>query len=481
MSDEIFWMPARDLAAQIADKTIGVAEVMSAFLQRIEQINPVVNAIVTLRAEESMATARAMDSNEAQRDGKPLYGMPIAIKDLVPTNGLRTTFGSPIYADFVPDFDELFVTRLKQAGAIIIGKTNTPEFGAGSQTFNQVFGATRNPYALNRTCGGSSGGAASALACGMLPFADGSDLGGSLRNPASFCNVVGLRPSPGRVPSWPKQFSSDPVAVAGPMARSVDDLSVLLSIMAGPDARVPIALPEPGAIFDGVLPADLRGQRFAWSADLGFGPVDRQVIAVLEQFLPTIESLGGIVETGQPDLSDAAEIFNTFRAWTFVERFRDDYAQHRDLMKDTVRWNVEQGEKLSLSDVSAATKKHSALIARVATFFEQHDFLVCPAAAVPPFPIEQEWVKSIEGTEMATYLDWMAVCWAITVTGCPAISIPAGFTQEGLPIGVQIVAPRGQDKRLLDIAHTLERSTQYGSQRPRLAASATDAQRKLGL
>lgn len=466
MSEEIHLMSARSLAKAIAEKALSVAEVMTAFLQRIDSVNPMVNAIVTLQAEQSLELARTMDAHGSSREGKPLYGMPIAIKDLVPTKGVRTTFGSPIYADFVPDFDELFVARLKRAGAIVIGKTNTPEFGAGSQTFNQVFGATRNPYALDRTCGGSSGGAAAALACGMLPFADGSDLGGSLRNPASFCNVVGLRPSPGRVPSWPKQFSSEPFSVAGPMARSVDDLSLLLSVMAGPEPRVPIALPEPGKMFDGAKPCELRGQRFAWSADLGHGPVDRQVIEVLEQFLPTIEQLGGIVESAEPDLSDAEEIFNTFRSWTFVERFREDYAKHESLMKDTVRWNIEQGEKLSLRDVASATKKHSELIARTATFFDRYDFLVCPAAAVPPFPIEQQWVKSIEGKPMSTYLDWMAVCWAITVTGCPAISIPAGFTQQGLPIGVQIVAPRGQDKRLIDIAHVLEQANPHALKRP---------------
>jgi amidase len=471
MSESICLMSATALANAIAERRLGVREVMEAFLQRIEQFNPSVNAIVTLCAEQALERADALDSLASEAVRGPLFGLPIAVKDLVPTAGIRTTFGSPIYANFVPDFDELFVTRLKAAGAIIIGKTNTPEFGAGSQTFNQVFGATRNPYNLARTCGGSSGGAAVALRCAMLPLADGSDLGGSLRNPASFCNVVGLRPSPGRVPSWPKQFSSDQFAVHGPMARSVEDLALLLSVMAGPDLRVPIALPEAGQLFNRAFAAELPARRFAWSSDLGHGPIDPVVTNVLEGFLPIIETLGGTVEIDQPDLHDAGVIFNTFRAWAFVERFRDDYAQHRDLMKDTVRWNIEQGLKLSLADVTAATIKHSALVARMAEFFDRYDFLMCPAAAVPPFPIDQPWVTSINGQDLPTYLDWMAVCWAITVTGCPAISIPAGFTPDGLPIGMQIVAPRGRDRELLEVAHILELATQHGLRQPDLLAS----------
>ncbi|MFT4582362.1 MAG: amidase [Gammaproteobacteria bacterium] len=461
-------MSATALANAIANRGLGVREVMDAFLQRIEQINPSVNAIVTLCADQALERADVLDSLAPHEIRGPLFGLPIAVKDLVPTAGIRTTFGSPIYANFVPDFDELFVTRLKAAGAIIIGKTNTPEFGAGSQTFNQVFGTTRNPYNLERTCGGSSGGAAVALRCAMLPLADGSDLGGSLRNPASFCNVVGLRPSPGRVPSWPKQFSSDQFAVHGPMARSVEDAALLLSVMAGPDMRVPIALPESGELFNQAFARELPRGRFAWSPDLGHGPIDPIVTAVLEEFLPAIDTAGGTVELDQPDLHDAGEIFNTFRAWAFAERFRDDYEQHRDLMKDTVRWNVEEGLKLSLADLTAATIKHSALVARMAGFFDRYDFLVCPAAAVPPFSIDQQWVTSINGQALPTYLDWMAVCWAITVTGCPAISIPAGFTPDGLPIGIQIVAPRGRDRELLEVAHILEQATQHGLRQPDL-------------
>jgi amidase len=459
--------PAIELAALIRRRELGIVECVQAFLYRIEQINPRLNAIVSLQAEAALAQARAMD-NETGDVEQPLRGLPIAIKDLVLTRGIRTTFGSPLYADFIPDIDELFVTRLKRAGAIIIGKTNTPEFGAGSQTFNPVFGATRNPYALDRTCGGSSGGAAAALAGGLLPFADGSDLGGSLRNPASFCNVVGFRPSPGRVPNWPKQFSSEPWSVSGPLARSVDDAALLLSVMAGPDLRSPISLPEPGATFRQSLSGDAKGMRFAFSEGFGQFPVDTAVTDVLRAALPVFETIGGRVAEDAPDLRDAAEIFSTFRAWLFATRFRDDYAHHADKMKQTVRWNIEQGLQLTLDDVTAASVKHSALVGRVAEFFDSYDFLLCPAAQVPPFPLDDEWVSSINGIELPTYLDWMGVCWAITVTGCPAISVPAGFTPDGLPIGMQIVGRRGHDFDVLRIARAFEQATGYAARRPSL-------------
>ena len=308
-TNSLCYRAATDLVRAMRQREIAIAEVMEAFLARIAEVNPQVNAIVTLLADEAGALARAWDAEPDGSDDKPLFGLPIAVKDLALTKGIRTTFGSPIYRDFVPDVDELFVERLKAAGAIIIGKTNTPEFGAGSQTFNTVFGVTRNPYDLDRTCGGSSGGAAAALACGMVPLADGSDLGGSLRNPASFCNVVGFRPTPGRVPSWPKPLSSDPLGVNGPMARSVEDLRLLLSVMAGPDPRVPISLQEPGAAMRGPLAAGFKGARVAWSPDLGRYEVDREVTAVLQAQLREFEALGCVVALAEPDLSDVDDIF----------------------------------------------------------------------------------------------------------------------------------------------------------------------------
>ena len=458
---------ATTLLDAIARRELGVEELLRATLARIDAINPAVNAIVTLDTEAALTTAREMDKHGP--DGEQvLFGLPIAIKDLALTRGIRTTFGSPLFADFVPDHDDLFVSRLRAAGAIILGKTNTPEFGAGSQTFNRVFGATRNPYDLSRTCGGSSGGAAVALATGMTALADGSDLGGSLRNPAAFCNVVGMRPSPGRVPSWPRLMSSEPLAVQGPMARTTTDCALLLSAMAGPDPRVPIALTEPGAHFRVPLARDLKGLRGAWSPALGQFEVDSEVLTVLERALPVFGALGCEVEGASPDLSDADEVFRVLRAWQFAARLGPDFERMRPQLKDTVVWNVEQGLALSLNDVTQAEIKRTAIIARMAAFFEHYDFLLCPTTQVPPFSIDQEWVKNINGRELATYFDWMGVCYAITVTGCPAISVPAGFTAGGLPVGLQIVGRRWADLEVLQLAHGFESATRHGERRPAL-------------
>ncbi|MGE0484114.1 MAG: amidase [Gammaproteobacteria bacterium] len=459
---------AREQHALVARGEVTPSELLDAHLGRIARVNPRLNAIVTLDVDVARANARRLDALAADGVDLPLLGLPLAVKDLAATRGMRTTMGSPIYRDFVPDYDELFVERLRAAGANIIGKTNTPEFGAGSQTFNPVFGATLNPYDLTRTCGGSSGGAAVALASGMVPLADGSDLGGSLRNPAAFCNVVGLRPSPGRVPSWPKQFSSDALAVHGPMARTVADCAWLLSVMAGPDPRVPISLADDGAMFRRELARDFRGRRVAWSADLGGYPVAREITAVLEAALPAVDALGCTVEDATPDLSDADDIFRTLRAWMFLARGRDDYDRHRDQMKDTLRWNIEQGLALTAADISRAEVARSALVARLAAFFENYDFLLCPATQVAPFAVEQEWVRAIDGVELHTYLDWMGVCCAITVTGLPAISVPAGFTAGGLPVGLQIVARRWADLELLQFAHAFEQASGHGRRRPPL-------------
>jgi len=458
---------ATTLLAAITRRELGVEELLRATLARIDAINPDVNAIVTLDTAGALATARQMDALGPQAD-QPLFGLPIAIKDLALTRGIRTTFGSPLFADFVPDQDDLFVSRLRAAGAVILGKTNTPEFGAGSQTFNRVFGATRNPYDLTRTCGGSSGGAAVALASGMTALADGSDLGGSLRNPAAFCNVVGMRPSPGRVPSWPRLISSEPLAVQGPMARNASDCALMLSVMAGPDPRVPISLNEPGAPLREPLACDLKGLRLAWTPNLGQFEVDKQVVAVLERALPVFNTLGCTVEGATPDLRDADEVFRVLRAWQFAARFGAEFARQRPHLKDTVVWNIEQGLALTLADVTRAEIKRTQLIARVATFFEHYDFLLCPTTQVPPFAIEQEWVKNINGRELATYLDWMGVCYAITVTGCPAISVPAGFTADGLPLGLQIVGPRWADRAVLQLAHGFETATRHSEKHPSL-------------
>jgi amidase len=457
----------RDL---IRSRRASVAEILEAHLAQIDRVNPAVNAIVTLRADEARAEARAAD--EALARGQELGvlgGLPIAHKDLVPTRGLRTTWGSPIYRDHVPDHDGLIVERIKAAGAITIGKTNTPEFGAGSQTFNELFGRTLNPYDPTKTCGGSSGGAAVALASGMVPIADGSDMGGSLRNPASFCNVVGFRPSPGRVPTWPAELGWAPFSVEGPMARTVADVALLLSAIAGPDPRSPIAIDEPGDRFRAPLHRSFGGVRVAWSRDLGGLPIDRRVTAVLEPHRATFAALGCTVEDGQPDFTDAREIFQAWRAWQFESRYGPLAERHRHLIKDTIIWNLEQGQKVSGPDLAAAERKRTALYHRVREFMTTRPFLILPVTQVPPFDVHTAYVTEIDGVKLPTYVDWMRACSDITVTGLPAISVPAGFTREGLPVGIQIVGRHHDDWGVLQLAHAFEQATGFWKTRPALS------------
>ena len=464
---EICFMTATEMAQQIRNKQLSAREVMTAHLAQIERVNPKVNAVVTIHAEEALQQAAAAD--EALAHGAtvgPLHGLPIAHKDLVLTKGMRTTYGSPIYKDFVPEQDDLIVERLKKAGAITFGKTNTPEFGAGSQTFNPVFGATLNPYDTTKTCGGSSGGAAVALACGMQPLADGSDMGGSLRNPANFCNVVGFRTSPGRVPVWPKQAGWSPMSVQGPMARTVQDVALMLSVLAGPDSRSPIAIQEPGSIFAQPLARDFKNVRIAWSPNLGSFPVDPRVTAALDSQRHVFTELGCLVEDGQPDFSDADEVFKVWRAWSFELSYGDLLKTHRHLMKDTVIWNVEEGAKLTGPQISRAESKRTALYHRVREFMEQHEFLILPISQVPPFSINQPYITEINGVKMNTYIDWMQSCYFITVTGLPAISVPCGFTPEGLLVGMQIVGRHQNELGVLQLAYAFEQATQVGQRRP---------------
>ncbi|MBM3791432.1 MAG: hypothetical protein FJW35_13950, partial [Acidobacteria bacterium] len=408
---ELCFRTATELVGLIRSGQASVREVLRQHLDQIERVNPRVNAICTLVADQAMAQAGKADEALARGErGGPLFGLPVAIKDLVSTRGIRTTFGSLVYKDFVPAEDDLFVERLKSAGAIVIGKTNTPEFGAGSQTFNKVFGITRNPYDLSRTSGGSSGGGAAALACGMIPIADGSDLGGSVRNPPNFCNVAGLRPSPGRVPRYPSRNPWNTLPVLGPMARTVQDAALLLSVMAGPDPRDPISLPEPGSVFLAPLERSFRGTRLAYSPDLGQFPVQKAVTDVIEKALPVFRDLGCDVEQSHPDFRDAAEIFQVLRASDYAFSRGAELEKHRDLLKDTVVWNIEQGLKLSALDVSRAQALRAALYQRVREFLERCRFLLLPVSQVAPFPVEVEWVREINGVRMETYIDWMKSC-----------------------------------------------------------------------
>jgi len=469
-SPEICFLTATELTQRIRAKDISAKEVVEAHLALINRVNPKVNAIVTLLPEQAINQARVADNALSRGDEVgPLHGLPVAHKDLVNTKGIRTTFGSPIFQNFVPDQDALIVERLKQAGAITIGKTNTPEFGAGSQTYNEVFGETLNPYDTTKTCGGSSGGAAAALACGMVSIADGSDMGGSLRNPANFCNVVGFRTSPGRVPVWPALLGWFPISVQGPMARTVQDTALMLSAIAGPDPRSPIAVSEPGSLFSQSLERDFKGTRVAWSRDLGGLPVDSRVTTAIDRQRHVFKSLGCLVEDGEPDFTDADEIFKVWRAWRFEVAYGALLESHREQMKDTVIWNIEAGVKLSGSEVGQAELKRSQLYQRVREFMETYEFLILPVNQVPPFDVKQRYITEINGVKMDTYIDWMKTCYYVTVTGLPAISVPCGFTSEGLPVGVQIVGRHQDELGVLQLAYAFEQATGYWQHRPSVA------------
>ena len=458
---------ATDLADMIRRREISARELLQATLDRIDRVNPAVNAIVTLVPDMAQRWAAAADDATAAGDELGLlHGLPIAHKDLEATAGIRTTLGSPLFAEFVPSEDDLAVQRLRAAGAVTVGKTNTPEFGAGSQTFNTVFGATRNPYDLTVTCGGSSGGAAVALATGMVSIADGSDMGGSLRNPASFCNIVGLRPSYGRVPDWPNSTPWSGLGTTGAMARNVDDLALQLQVLAGPDPRIPISLPDDGSVFARVAgpPLDTNGLRVAWTPDLGL-PVDDIVRSALADTPQRLEALGCHVEDAMPDLTDAREIFQTLRAWHFDISVGALYDAYPEQLKDTIRWNVEAARRRTMSDHQRASVAHARLIERARMFFDQYDVLALPTSQVPPFAVDVDWPREVDGEPMETYIDWMRSCCDISVTGCPAVSMPAAFTAGGLPVGVQFVGRPAGDVELLRFAKVWESAYPVGERR----------------
>ena len=483
--DELCEHDAVTLAGLLRQREISAREVTAAHISRVEAVDGVVNALVTRTFEQALDRAATAD-HELASGAEPglLHGLPVAHKDLNDTAGVRTTYGSPLFAAHVPDQDALVVSRMTAAGAISLGKTNTPEFGAGSHTVNKVFGATRNPYDPARSAGGSSGGAAAALAARMISLAEGSDLGGSLRNPASFCNVVGMRPSPGRVPSWPLGDVADPFSVDGPMGRSVADVALLLTVLSGADPRVPMALDggllpagqllvSPDQLTD-LLRRDLQGVRVGWSDDLGL-PLDPQVRAVLAGARAVLAGLGCEVVDSSPDLSGADEVFRTWRALRFVTRLGPLAEQHPSALGANVSWNIQRGRELTVAELSRATVQHAALAERISGYFGAVEFLACPVSQVPPFDVKLDWVHEIDGVAQHNYLDWMASAYLISATGLPAISVPAGFTAAGLPVGLQLVGRRRADWDLLALASQFESVTGHGRIRPdyaRLGAPA---------
>ncbi len=463
-------MSAIEMAGLIRAKKLSAREALAAHLKKIERVNPKVNAIVTLVPE--MAADAAAKADEMQAHGEalgPLHGLPVAHKDLLETRGIRTTFGSPLYRNYIPIEDDIVVDRMRRAGAIIVGKTNTPEFGAGSQTFNKVFGATYNPYDLTKTCGGSSGGAAVALACGMAPVATGSDAGGSLRNPAAFCNVVGFRPSIGRVPNPKAAFAWSTLSTSGCLGRSVADLALALSTIAGPDSRAPLSINEPGEHFARPLDRNFKGVRVAWFNNLGGVPFDPRVRTVVDGHRRTFESLGCIVEQAEPDFAAAEISFRTLRAWNSANSHGEQLREHPDSFKDTLKGEIEEGLRLTGMDVARAETLHGQLWRRFQAFLEKYEYFVLPTTQLPAFDVNMEYPTEIAGVKFDNYIDWMKSCWYISATGNPAASVPAGFTPEGLPVGLQIVGRDKEDFSVLQMAHAFEQATGFGKRHPAIA------------
>lgn len=469
-ADEVCFMRAVDILGAMRDKKLSAREVMQAHLKQIHRANTKVNAIVTLLPEDQlMDQARAAD--EALAKGVwlgPLHGLPVAVKDLHETKGIRTTFGSPLHKDYVPDFDCRVVQSEKEAGAIIIGKTNVPEFGLGSQTFNPVFGATRNPYDLTKTCGGSTGGGATAVACGMVPLADGSDMGGSLRNPPNFCNVVGIRPSPGRVSNVPTQLGWFTLSVPGPVARSVTDCAFFLSVLSGFDPHSPISIDQPGTQFAQPLTGrSFRGVRVAMFKDLGL-PWEAEVKSAVKAQRNVFESLGCIVEEAEPDFSDANECFLVWRHWSTELAFGDLLATHGEELNKYIHWHVDEGRKLTGPYLSRVEAKRTALFQRLCGFKNEYDFFVLPVNQVLPFDVNTHFPTEIAGVRMENYLAWMKSAYYISTAGNPAISVPCAFSASGLPIGIQIVGRHHDDWGVLQLAYAFEQATKFGLRRPSL-------------
>lgn len=456
MSGELWRMTAREVVGLLKARKVSPLELIDAAQARIAVTDGSLNALPTLCFERARQRAKGLAGLDASHHGW-LAGLPLAVKDLNEVEGVRTTWASPIFAEHISQRTDLGVQNLEARGALVIAKSNTPEFGAGAQTFNEVFGVTRNPWDTRLTCAGSSGGSAVALAAGQVWLATGSDLGGSLRTPAAFCGVVGFRPSPGRVPHGPPAPALDPFSVAGPMARNVADVALMLDAYSGQRAGDPLTF-DPVEDFQAAALAAKRPARVAWSADLGICQVDRELAEIGAAAVRAFEQLGATVEEAHPDCAGAREVFQTFRAHHMASGRGPLLAEHRAKMKPEVVWNIEAGLKLSSDDLRRAFRLQGALFQRFVAFFERHDILALPTAQAPAFPVEQRYVDTINGVKLETYVDWLLITSVITMTGCPVLSLPCGFTKAGMPVGLQLVGkPRGE-AALLGAAAALEQA-----------------------
>lgn len=467
---ELTELSAGAVLAAIARKDTSATEVMQAYLARIKTVNPALTAIISaLPEDEALAAARAADQVPMEARG-PLHGLPFAIKDLIGVKGIRSTWGSPIFKDTVPARDDLVAARIRQAGAVIFGKTNTPEFGLGSHSYNTLHGVTANPYDLSRTAGGSSGGAAAALAARLLPLADGSDMMGSLRNPAGFCNVYGFRPTWGRVPAEPAADTFlHQLATDGPMARNIEDLARLLEVIAAPDPRLPHSRPnEP---FTEGLETEVKGLRIGWLGDWGGAyAMEDGILDLCRKALSTFEEMGAEVVDLAPPFA-AEQIWHSWtvlRGWATASKLgaHAETPATRTLLKPEALWEIEHGSRYSGAEIHRASVLRSQWNTKAAELFESFDLLVLPSAQVWPFPKDWTWPHAIAGREMDTYHRWMEVVIPAGLLGLPVLGTPAGFGANGLPAGMQLIAKRGTDRRLLQIAQSYHRATDWPNQRP---------------
>ena len=472
-AEDLCFTPAVALRDMLRRKAVSPMELMQAFLERIDRVNPIINAYCTLVPDMAMEAARKAES-AIMRSAEVglLAGLPVSIKDVVPTAGIRTTYGSKLYENLVPSEDALIVARLKEAGGIVLGKTNTPEFAAGASTFNKVFGITRNPWNADFTVGGSSGGAAAAVAAGIGPLAQGSDLGGSLRLPGSFCGVVGFRPSPGRVPKFPNELNWDDLSVQGPIARTIPDTALFLDAMSGPDGRSPVSLPKEATSFlQAAQNPDARKLKIAWSDNLNLMPVDPVVLKEVRKAIDVFRGLGSEVIEDCPDFSEARETALTLRGVRFVALYGEQYRsdpEFRRWVNPLVTGNIEQGLKLTVEEIARAHRQRSEIWNRTKGFFDKYDLLLTPTAPIPPFPAEVKFPTEIAGKPMENYLDWVMLTYAITITGHSAVSVPCGWTEKGLPIGLQIVGRHHGEAALLRAAAAFEQAAPWADKRPPL-------------
>lgn len=470
---------AVELRRLIGTRRVSPVELLESCLRRIERINPALNAVTATCIDR--ARKEAVEAERKVRAGDdlgPLHGLPLGIKDLDETEGLRTTWGSPIYVNHIPKEDGLMVAACRKAGAIVVGKTNVPEFGAGANTNNPVYGPTGNPFDPPRTCGGSSGGSAVALATSMLPICTGSDTGGSLRIPAAFCGVVGFRPSPGLVPTERRRLGWTALSVLGPMGRDVADTMLLLQAQVGSDSRDPFAGPVDPADYAAPRPLDLSRLRVAYTVDFGFAPIDDRIRATFLERIGLIKSAFKTCDHRDPAMKDSNEVFEVLRAQNFLAGHKEHYEKQRDKLGPNIIANYEQGLKMSAADVAWAHAEQTRIFRDFQVFFGDYDLLISPTLSVPPFPVEQRYVAEMNGQKLRTYFHWLAPTYALTNTGHPCISIPAGLEPTGTPFGLQLCGPHRGDRFVLDAAHALE---QHMSHDKRTARPIPDLDKLAGM